>query len=182
MKKLFAGLLLGTMVLGAQSTVFAATDVQGLNLTAKLVDFTGTQDVQELSKILLSTDNKGEMIAASSTIAMTIEDLTPEQKVEMEKVQKEFEDKVKEVCKEAGYDYNTIMDKMQKGTLAEEEQEVLSQAGVMMSTSIQVCIPAEVLTPGQIAEMEKTQKEFDTTISEAAKTIKATIITDTVEQ
>lgn len=168
MKKLFAGLLVGTMVMAGTGTVFAATQGQESSPATKIVELAKTGDAKGLNMVKLDTvDAKGSNMMKLDTIeAITIQDLageqkaeeglmmsvsiqaedavelTPEQKAEMEKAQKAFEARLKEVCEEVGYDYETIITKLEKGTVTDEELKVLNEVGITLAVSTQ---PAEMI-------------------------------------
>lgn len=167
MKRLFAGLLVGTMVMAGSSTVFAATDAQAIKLV-KLEDTTKATQTIKAEKIKL---NGNQVFDIKADMLIEAVELTEEQIIEMEKAQKEFDDKLKEVCKEAGYDYNTIMTKMQNGTLTEEEQEVLGKAGLFITVCTAVSSDTVELTKEQVVEMEKAAKEFEAQLDKVAQSL-----------
>lgn len=112
MKKLFVGLLVGTMALAAQITVFAANNP--------------IIPVQEL-------EGSVEFVQAVESLEVHL--LTDEEIAQMEKEQVE---KLQKACEEAGYDYETIKSKMEAGTLTKEEEDVLAKAGIFMAINITV--------------------------------------------
>ena len=155
MKKLFAGLLVGTMVMAGTGTVFAATQGQESSPATKIVELAKTGDAKGLNMMKLDTieaitiqDLAGEQKAEEGlmmSVSIQAEDaveLTPEQKAEMEKAQKAFEARLKEVCEEVGYDYETIITKLEKGTVTDEELKVLNEVGITLAVSTQ---PAEMI-------------------------------------
>lgn len=162
MKKLFAGLLVGTMVMAGTGTVFAATEGKTDNLTAKLVkseaasqakdgDMTNIEHtvvatvVESLAQGQQTENEAGSMMTASIQVG----ELTAEQKAEMEKEQQAFEAKLKEVCQEAGYDYEIIITKLENGTLTDEELQVFNEAGLIFAVASQ---------PAEMIQIEATQE------------------------
>lgn len=136
-KKIFAGLLVGTLALVGQVTVFAGTGQENSS-NGKSIG-----GVIELTKTIEATDGQaidsieGEAAMLVATVeAISIEDMTPEQVAQMEKEQKELESRIEEVCKKAGYDFTTMMNHFEKGTLTEKEQEILTEAGIMMAATV----------------------------------------------
>lgn len=162
MKKLFAGLLVGTMVMVGTGTVFAATEGKTDNLTAKLVkseaasqakdvdmtniEYTVVATTVESSAAVQKAENKEGLMITASIEAI---ELTPAQKVEMEKEQQAFEARLKEVCQEAGYDYETIITKLENGTLTDEELQVFNEAGLIFAVAAQ---------PAEMIQIEDTQE------------------------
>ena len=135
-KKIFAGLLVGTLALAGQVTVFAGTG-QGNTSNDKPVG-----NVIELTKTIQSTDGQtmdleeeAAMLVAAVE-AINIEDMTPEQVAQMEKEQKQLENRIEEICKKAGYDFTIMMEHFKTGMLTDEEEEILVEAGVMMATTV----------------------------------------------
>lgn len=176
MKRLFTGLLVGALAVGGQMTVFAAT---GEQKAEKLVP--ATIAIKNIGEQKIKNEvAEGVMTVAIDTVeAINIEDMTPEQKTEFEKVQKEYEEaqkelenKIKVACEKNGYDFEDIMGRLKIGNLSEEEYKALEEAGVIYAVAVDTveAINIEDMTPEQKAEFEKLQKEFDNRLEKVVST------------
>nr|WP_307991847.1 hypothetical protein [uncultured Niameybacter sp.] len=136
-KKIFTGLLVGTLALVGQVTVFAGTGQENSS-NGKSIG-----GVIELTKTIEATDGQaidlieGEAAMLVATVeAINIEDMTPEQVAQMEKEQKELESRIEEVCKKVGYDFTAMMEHFKTGMLTDKEEEILVEAGIIMAATV----------------------------------------------
>lgn len=168
MKKLFAGLLVGTMVMAGTGTVFAATGGQTVSLVkseeasqAKDVDMNNIEHtvvatvVESLAQGQQAENEAGSMMTASIQVG----ELTAEQQAEMEKEQQAFEARLKEVCQEAGYDYETIITKLENGILTDEELKVFNEAGLIFAVASQPAQMIQIEAAQEIIPMTKIVEE-----------------------